>query len=343
MRPSRLVPAPFLLSLLAFLSACAASPRPGDELARRGDEILACGRLFHTGAPVVLYCDPGGYDAYRVERRFGPRDQAAWDPARVQPGHTPNRYSSRRAEAEFGRAVAPVGESDWTLEYLRQRIDQLVIHYDVAGTSRACFRTLHDDRNLSVHFMLDLDGTIYQTLDLKERARHATIVNDRSIGIEIANIGAYPVPSGAASDALPEPPAQLNRVYLREPDGRVRISLSDDEAASLRVAGFVPRPSRPGPIVGVVQGETLAMYDLTDAQYESLARLTAALCRIFPEIQRDYPRDGRGELVRAKLPDDRLVRYRGLLGHYHVQSNKTDPGPAFDWDRLLRRAGEFLP
>jgi N-acetyl-anhydromuramyl-L-alanine amidase AmpD len=37
--------------------------------------------------------------------------------------------------------------------------------------------------------MLDLDGTIYQTLDLKERASHATIANSRSIGIEIANMG----------------------------------------------------------------------------------------------------------------------------------------------------------
>ena len=51
---------------------------------------------------------------------------------------------------------------------------------------------LHDVRGLSVHFMLDLDGTIYQTLDVKEQAWHATIANGRSIGIEIANIGAYP-------------------------------------------------------------------------------------------------------------------------------------------------------
>src|SRR5437016_14636830 len=40
--------------------------------------------------------------------------------------------------------------------------------------------------------MLDLDGTIYQTLDLKERAWHATTSNSRSIGIEIANLGAFP-------------------------------------------------------------------------------------------------------------------------------------------------------
>ena len=24
-----------------------------------------------------------------------------------------------------------------------------------------------------------------------------------------------------------------------------------------------------------------------------------------------------------------------MLGHYHIQLNKTDPGPAFDWDRVI--------
>jgi tyrosyl-tRNA synthetase len=47
---------------------------------------------------------------------------------------------------------------------------------------RQCFKVLHDARDLSVHFMLDLDGTIYQTLDLKERAWHATTSNSRSVG-----------------------------------------------------------------------------------------------------------------------------------------------------------------
>ena len=36
---------------------------------RKGDEIVICGQYFHTGAPVVLWTDPGGYDAYRTERR----------------------------------------------------------------------------------------------------------------------------------------------------------------------------------------------------------------------------------------------------------------------------------
>ena len=71
---------------------------------------------------------------------------------------------------------------------------QVVIHYDAVGSSERCFRALHDNRGLSSHFLLDLDGTIYQTLDLRERAFHAKDRNDSSVGIEIANIGAHSTP-----------------------------------------------------------------------------------------------------------------------------------------------------
>jgi len=39
---------------------------------KSGDEIVVCGQLFHTTTKVVLWTDPGGYDAYRVVPRFGP-------------------------------------------------------------------------------------------------------------------------------------------------------------------------------------------------------------------------------------------------------------------------------
>src|SRR5215217_402878 len=52
---------------------------PGTPQPRSGDEIMVCGQLFHTGAPVVLWTDPGGYDAYRTDRRFAPFDKASWE------------------------------------------------------------------------------------------------------------------------------------------------------------------------------------------------------------------------------------------------------------------------
>ena len=50
---------------------------PGTPLPRAGDEIMVAGQLFHTGAPVVLWTDPGGYDAYRTERRFANFEDAS--------------------------------------------------------------------------------------------------------------------------------------------------------------------------------------------------------------------------------------------------------------------------
>jgi N-acetyl-anhydromuramyl-L-alanine amidase AmpD len=37
------------------------------------------------------------------------------------------------------------------------------------------------------------------------------------------------------------------------------------------------------------------------------------------------------------LEDDALRAFRGVLGHFHVQTNKIDPGPAFDWEGVAAR------
>src|ERR1017187_3043899 len=88
-----------LASLLAIFvgTGCSTMHRAGEVAPRKGDEIVAAGQFFHTGTPVVLWMDPGGYDAYRVERRFVPYDEADYADSRPSldsPG-TPNRYDMR--------------------------------------------------------------------------------------------------------------------------------------------------------------------------------------------------------------------------------------------------------
>jgi hypothetical protein len=324
--------------------ATAGEPGPavkvGERVARRGDEIMVCGQLFHTTAPVVLWTDPGGYDAYRVERRFVPLDQASWAKTReadLPELRGPNRYGTRLRGLSPDQ-VERVRGGGWDLDTLKAVVDQFVIHFDARGTSKNCFEVLHDRRGLSVHFMLDLDGTIYQTLDVKERAWHATIANDRSVGVEIANIGAFPLRDEPGKGGDP-----LARWYRLGDGGRPAITIPGGvEGSGLRDRSKPLRPARGTPVVGTVQGQQLRQYDLTAAQYDSLIRLTATLCTIFPKIRCDYPRDPSGRLINHKLPNEQFARYEGILGHYHVQTNKVDPGPAFQWDTVVDGARKLM-
>ncbi len=315
-----------MMALLgAAMVACASSSRPVE---RRGEEIVVCGEFFPIGTPVVLWHDAGGYSAYHRGRWFGSGfgDGAAGAIAAAGATDAPAagraRFGERRALDEgVARAVS---ERGWTLEALRRQVDQIVIHYDAAGTSRACFRILHDVRGLSAHFLIDLDGTIYQTLDVRERAWHATIANDRSVGIELANIGAFPEGSTAP----------LARWYARDGRGSVVVMPPDVGGGGVRGAGPF-RPARDGPIAGTIQGKSFVMEDFTPQQYGALAKLTAALRAVLPRIEPDYPRDASGRLVTNVLSGEQFAAFRGVLGHFHVQENKIDPGPAFDWDAAV--------
>jgi N-acetylmuramoyl-L-alanine amidase len=323
-----------LIFVCCNVSLMGAEPQPkaGD---RRGDEIVACGQRFHTGTKVVLWSDPGGFDAYRTDRRFATRDRAE-NPAKKATNAAERgspRYGTRERSMTKDQ-IEKVRRDGWDLPLLQQVVDQFVIHFDARGTSPRCFQVLQDQRGLSVQFMLDLDGTIYQTLDAKEGAWHATIANGRSIGIEVANVGAY---KPGARDS------QLEKWYQPGPDGKIRIV---DPEAGKAVDSIDPatglRPSRNEKVVGTVQGERLEQYDFTPQQYEALARLAATLCTVFPKIRCDYPRDEMGKLLMHKLPDDQYRSYHGILGHYHVQTNKVDPGPAFQWDRLIDESRRLI-
>ena len=83
-------------------------------------------------------------------------------------------------------------------------------------------------------------------------------------------------------------------------------------------------------------------YDFTPQQYQALIKLTATLCKTLPKIKCDYPKDAAGKLIRQKLPDVELNAYQGVLGHYHIQTDKVDPGPAFQWDYVIGHARALL-
>lgn len=299
--------------------------QPKDPADRHGDEIVVAGQYFRTGTPVVLWSDTGGYDAY-LETRF-------FEPSEVLPSaashDNPKRYDERVPDTED--LAARVRQEGWTLRNLRDVVRIFVIHYDVCVTSRECFRILHDVRGLSVPFMLDLDGTVYQTLDLRERGRHSGPANNPSIGIEIAHIGTYPDTE------------TLDRWYQRDETGQRRVVLPPERGdGGVRTPGFVAHPARDGLFEGTIHGRHLVQYDFTEEQYRALTRLTAAVARALPRIRLDAPRDSKGEIRNDVLNEDEVAAHEGLVGHWHLTTNKIDPGPAFDWERVLREARELV-
>jgi N-acetyl-anhydromuramyl-L-alanine amidase AmpD len=282
--PARRSLAFFLLWSSACRSASVVSaPPPELRDSTAGEEIRVCGRRFYVGVPVVLWSEEPHYDGSSEAPRFGVETAASPKGRRYQPG--------RKVSGAEGRTLVEPGSED--LDRLRDVVDQFVLHYDAAGTSQRCFQVLQDERGLSVHFLLDVDGTIYQTLDLRDQAWHATKANPRSIGIEIANLGAVPPGQAPAADSKTK---------------RIR---------------------------GVVQGIELEQPEFTPQQYDALAKLAAALCTIFPKIAPDAPRDPSGVVRTTALSDAEFADFHGILGHLHVQTNKQDPGPAFDWENFL--------
>jgi N-acetyl-anhydromuramyl-L-alanine amidase AmpD len=325
MRTSRFGIGIFLALELGCQMTPSKSLRVETEIAPPGDAVIACEHSIHVGAPVVLWTAYPRYDAYplvpdpkRREGGSGPALVTPYQPGRVEKGAD-------------GTARVLVPESCRDPGELANAVDQLVIHFDACGTSRGCFQTLRD-RALSVHFLLDLDGTIYQTLDLREQAYHATKANARSIGIEIANLGAYP----------PDDHALLDEWYKRDAGGAFIVLPARLDGGGLRDPRFVARPARPELVKGEIQGQELVQYDFTTQQYDSLVKLAVAVCKAFPRIAPDAPRDANGVVRTAALGDDELAAFHGILGHCHVQRNKNDPGPAFDWETFLAAVREGL-
>ncbi|MCR9247250.1 MAG: N-acetylmuramoyl-L-alanine amidase [bacterium] len=292
------------IGLLLLVRCMNAPPATTLEAPRAGYSIVACGERFDIDSPVVLWEDPDGYSAYRRGKHFAD-----------EPLDGELRYGKRPGDPQ-------------TLAELREQVHAFVLHFDTTGTSRQCFKVLQDKRTLSVHFMLDVDGTIYQTLDLRERAWHATISNDFAVGVEIAHPGAWPQPLNA----------DMRRWYEKDEIGWRMKTPKWMKDPGIRTKGYIARPARKNFVSGEVQGRTMHQFDFTKEQYAALAKLAAGLSRALPRIRLAAPRTPAGEIVNHKVADAELRAFEGLIGHFHVQTNKVDPGPAMQWDRLIEDA-----
>ena len=137
-----------------------------------------------------------------------------------------------------------------------------MLHHDGCPSAATCFNVLHNERGLSCHFLLDNDGTIYQTVDLAFMAFHAAGFNASSVGIELCNRG----------DAKKWPDFYSKRGQRRD-------------VTTCRI-----------------HGHTYLAFDYTRPQYTALAALVRGLERALPNLPIEYPQDSPGHQAWGALP-----------------------------------------
>lgn len=176
-----------------------------------------------------------------------------------------------------------------------RNIDLFVNHWDVCLSSQICQKVL-DQRGISVHFLIDNDGTIYQTLDTTHIAWHAGDENGRSVGVEISN-AYYP---------------RYQNKYVS--------------------SGFGERPIKSG---AVVNGHILEDHtDFYPVQIEALKALTKAIHKGLG-IPLETPTNINGTEYTDTLSASRLKAFKGFVHHYQLTSKKTDCG-GLDLVKLLK-------
>ncbi len=206
----------------------------------------------------------------------------------------PRRFSSRPA---LRRMPNP------SLAAVQAVIKKFVLHHDGVSSSQVCMNVLHNERGLSCHFLIDNDGTIYQTLDLALMGYHAAAFNSDSIGVEFCNRGILDNPDYYANAPIKHP-------------------ISDDY---------------------FINGHKMKSFDFTQQQYEAFYMLSGALVKHLPNLALEYPRDPQlpakpawGTIGPVTAEGDSLPMpsFAGFCGHYHLTTRKWDPGP-FDFKKWI--------
>ena len=164
-----------------------------------------------------------------------------------------------------------------------------VNHWDVCLSSESCARVLNK-RGISVHFLIDNDGTIFQMLDTQHKAWHAGIPryeggNTKGIGVEISN-AYYP---------------KYQKWYEDHGFG----SRSLQEKAE-------------------VHGRTLKPFlDFYSVQLKALQALWKAVHRGIG-IPLVYPQDDNGNLHTSVHRECERGKFQGICNHYNFIRTKID-------------------
>jgi len=104
------------------------------------------------------------------------------------------------------------------------QIQFLVLHYTAMETAEAAIQRLCDPASqVSAHYVVDVDGTVFRLVNEDKRAWHAGIsywdthtnLNSTSVGIEIANNGIDPYPEAQMAAVIDLSREIVNRYGIR--------------------------------------------------------------------------------------------------------------------------------
>jgi len=108
----------------------------------------------------------------------------------------------------YPKAVLDLLPDDHSASGTAAQRNLIVLHCTAGPTASSAINTFKASvapNRVSSHFVIDVDGTVYQLVDVERTAWHASEVNSRSVGIEHAAIpGTQP-----ATDAQYQASAEL--------------------------------------------------------------------------------------------------------------------------------------
>lgn len=193
-------------------------------------------------------------------------------------------------------------------QYIKKEADYkdlLFLHHTVGGSAGSTYRWwLMDPARVGTPYIVGRDGTIYEVFDPKYWCYHLKVgdpeMDARSIGIELASEGA------------------LTRVneWLYAFDGQKKLYHVVDDKGKF-----------------YDHGEPWRGYQYFDAYDDPQVEATIKLCDYLIEkfeIPRLMPID---HLTEAR---SKYWNFKGILGHHHVRSDKTDMHPGFPYDHFKR-------
>lgn len=285
-------------------------------------EQITKAQAFNKGKtpPPLWPSDAGSSEFARITARFqrakglevdgklGPKTKAAYEENEALPRPTsyliadgirhPVAFPVVTWEQDAFWSAYPGGNFRWR----KLEVEAFILHWDVTFNSRQTHKgLLKPERDASVQFFIDEDGTIIQCLDAgfvaAWHAGSAGDINARSCGVEINN-RYYPADNGKQGT-------------------KIRPVIFDQ------------------PVNGNVRAEYM---DFHPAQKSSALKLADALQIIFgfprevpkePKYSSSWAGDDKdppGSVLRGMLDRESVYRFQGTGGHYHYAEGKIDPG-----------------